>query len=625
MIQGISYGSIDINLIVAQLVARASAPLDRLQSRQEEFQAQLTSLQLVQSKLSSLQSVLYPLNTVGPSSAFAQKQATSSDESVLTAVASSSAANGVYNITINNLATYHKVASDQFSATGTEISSLEGAGTKTFRITINGVDTDISVDITAGDDNQTVLQNIADAINSSGVEATAIVVNETGSSARLVITSNDSGTVGEMTMQDITGTLLHSSGVLGGVLFFDNWENGTGNWSTMGTSTVVTDQASSPTHSQKFTQYGSGGDAFSNFIAVNPSSVYNLSTDIRVQSGSSGVPYIGVKFYDSGQNLIGESWLIGGSSAAQDITPVSTDTWNSYNQNFTTPANAAYVKIEDEYFNEYGNPLAGAVWFDNIALSDPSASGFKNELVAAQDADFTIDTLNFTRSSNTVDDAINGVTLNLLDTGSVTLTVDQDTDAAISAIQDFVDKYNEAISTIKNESAYDVDTHTGSPLTTDTLIKRITSDLRSLATDIVSGQPDEFNSLFMIGIEVDKEGVMSITDMGKLEAALENNPDEVESLFNSSGAGVAWRIDDYLDTILGPQGRVTNRIDTVNEEIDNIQDDIDEFQAYLDDLEEQLYLQWSKVQQVLTANDSLSLFMAQRLLPTYQQSQGFGY
>ena len=145
------------------------------------------------------------------------------------------------------------------------------------------------------------------------------------------------------------------------------------------------------------------------------------------------------------------------------------------------------------------------------------------------------------------------------------------------------------------------------------------SELRELATGIISGQPEEYNSLFMIGIEVDKEGVMSITDSAKLQAAIDNDPDEVAALFNTPGIGIAARMDNYLDNVLGPDGKVTSRIETVNANIDSIQDEIEEFQDYLDDLEEKLLIQWSRVEQLLSANDSLSLFMAQRLFPSYQE------
>jgi len=216
MISGINT-SIDINLIVEQMVAQASTPLTRYQSQLSAVQSKQSALTAVQTKLASFESILYDFTTVGSSSVFASKEAESSDEDVTTVSATSSALTGVYNLKVNWLAAQHKLASDQFTDDTLEISAAEGAGTSTFRITVNGENTDVSVDVAAGEDNETVLSNIAQAINSSDAEVTAIVVNETSDTARLVVTSNNTGEDYEISFQDTSGSLLFNSGVIDGV------------------------------------------------------------------------------------------------------------------------------------------------------------------------------------------------------------------------------------------------------------------------------------------------------------------------------------------------------------------------------------------------------------------------
>ncbi|MBD3264275.1 MAG: flagellar filament capping protein FliD, partial [Candidatus Omnitrophica bacterium] len=497
--------------------------------------------------------------------------------------------------------------------------------------TIDGVDTDIDVTINAGDTNQTVLQNMASAINNSAAEVSATVVNETGSSARLLITSDETGTAGEMSMQNIAGSLLNTSGIFGSPLFSEDFENPV----TLNPYTAprfAGDQDNNPVWSQINTDSYTGSQSLElggNTWKIQSISGIALNGDVQVQVAMK-VPDEGeiqaIGFYDTstGNQYVyqvtgTQAW--GLADQSQHSSPPSGN-WQVYTFNLGADWFAQYGSYdtidEVQYIND-NDAGTGTVRFDSIDISDVGATTFKNELSAAQDASFDIDGLNFTRSSNSVDDAITGVTLNLLDTGDSTITVQRDKDAAITAIEAFVQDYNDAISGIKTQSAYNVETHKGSPLTTDTIIKRITYELRQRATGIVSGQPEEYNSLFRVGIEVDKNGVMSIADMGRLEAALESDPEEVESLFNASGAGVAWQLDDYLDNILGPTGRVTTRIETVNSRIDDIQEDIDDFQDYLEDLEEKLLVQWSNVEQAINANSNLSLFMAQRLLPSYQQ------
>ncbi len=468
MINGIYGTSIDINTVVSQLLARASQPMLTYQTRQSSFQSELTSLTAVQSKLSSLQSTLASFLTVSSSSAFKAKEATSSDESVLTASADATAINGTYNVTVNNLATYHKIASTQEPQTGNQVITNVGAGLRTVRFTIDGTDYDIDVTLAAGEDNETILQNFADAINASGAPMSAVVVNETGTSTRLVVTADDSGTAGEITnVEDLAG---------------------------------------------------------------------NLATFIQLSTGGPG--------------------------------------W--------TPA---------------------------------------NELVAAEDADFDVDGLNFTRSTNNVNDAISGVSLNLLQDGGATstVTVGSDTESITASIQSFIDAYNEAMTAIDSETAYDVASNTGAPLHTETVVKRIPLHLRQLATNSVAGQPLATNSLYMIGIEVTREGEMRIYDSAKLTNAIENSLDDVQTLFNSAD-GVATRLDDALDDLLLPtSGSVSRLIDTANKNIDRMQDKIDDFDEYLASLEERLLLQWSRVESIINQNTTTMSYIT-NLLPAYQQS-----
>ena len=82
-----------------------------------------------------------------------------------------------------------------------------------------------------------------------------------------------------------------------------------------------------------------------------------------------------------------------------------------------------------------------------------SASSIKREVIAGEDATLLIDGVQITSASNTVDDVIAGITLNLLnenDTTTVTLNVDRDIDSIKSNIEDFVSKYNEAINYIES-------------------------------------------------------------------------------------------------------------------------------------------------------------------------------
>ena len=78
-------------------------------------------------------------------------------------------------------------------------------------------------------------------------------------------------------------------------------------------------------------------------------------------------------------------------------------------------------------------------------------------LSQATNAAFTVSGISgtITRSSNTVNDVVSGVSFNLSKVGSATVTISNDSAATASTLQDFVDAYNEVVNYVKEK---DLDT-----------------------------------------------------------------------------------------------------------------------------------------------------------------------
>src|SRR5206468_6343153 len=101
----------------------------------------------------------------------------------------------------------------------------------------------------------------------------------------------------------------------------------------------------------------------------------------------------------------------------------------------------------------------------------------------ADDARFKVDGLLVTKPSNTVTDAIKGVTLNLVKTNvgaPVTVTVNKDSDTIKKNVQGFIDAYNKIASTIDNLTAYNTSTKTGAILKGDSSASGNLSQPRSV-------------------------------------------------------------------------------------------------------------------------------------------------
>ncbi|RKY01240.1 flagellar hook protein, partial [Candidatus Poribacteria bacterium] len=166
--------------------------------------------------------------------------------------------------------------------------------------------------------------------------------------------------------------------------------------------------------------------------------------------------------------------------------------------------------------------------------------GRERELQAGQDAVVRINGIEITRSSNTIDDALQGITLNLqkAEPGTtVTMNVSLDVNAIKGMIQDFVNAYNDLISYINDQFTYDPEAEEGGTLMGDVSLLTVQSRLRSILINEVSGLDQDLNALVKIGIKSDTSGLLSIDD-SKLDQALRENLDQVINLFTVTASTV---------------------------------------------------------------------------------------
>lgn len=179
---------------------------------------------------------------------------------------------------------------------------------------------------------------------------------------------------------------------------------------------------------------------------------------------------------------------------------------------------------------------------DNAGLSrlayDASSGGTTNltEAAAARDAKILIDGITVTRPSNTVSDAIEGVTISLLKaaTGtSTTLNVSRNVDAAVTAVTTFVQSYNNATSSLRTLSSYNADTKTGAVLQGDSTLIGVQSRLRAVLGAAVANAGG-YATLSELGIAFQRDGTL-LADSTKLRATLNNPVKDAATVFAAVG------------------------------------------------------------------------------------------
>ena len=257
----------------------------------------------------------------------------------------------------------------------------------------------------------------------------------------------------------------------------------------------------------------------------------------------------------------------------------------------------------------------------NALVYDPT-NGVTNmtEVQAPVDAEINVDGITVHSSSNSVTDAIEGVTINLVSASpgeTARLSVDLDTDSAMTAITGFVSAYNSLQQTLNSMTSYDPTTKIAGPLLGDSMVLMFEDQLRRDVGDPVSGVSDAMNTLADIGITTNFDDGTLVVDEDVLGQALKDNFDQVGQLFASQD-GFGVRLQSMANSYLESDGLIEVRTDGLQTSIDGLADDQDALNAHLDAYEARLRDQFTALDQLVTELTSTSQFLAQQLaaLPT---------
>ena len=213
-VSSVSSSSSSIDMLAQQYQSTLEAQsLTPLQAQQSTLKSRLSALSDLRGKLQSLYDSVSALLKTGTGSPFNVFGVASTNTTIATATATSSAIGGTHTLQVSQLAKSDIALTNQVATAGTELVGAEGAGTKTFRITVNGVSKDVSVTLNDGDTNSTVLKAIASAINTSGANVSANAVADTQSTSRLVLTSRATGSTNAITITDLSGSLMANVGL----------------------------------------------------------------------------------------------------------------------------------------------------------------------------------------------------------------------------------------------------------------------------------------------------------------------------------------------------------------------------------------------------------------------------
>ncbi|MES2819754.1 MAG: flagellar filament capping protein FliD [Pseudomonadota bacterium] len=503
-ITGLGSG-IDIGSIVKALVDAERAPkqsqLDRLE---KATSSRISALGTMRSSIGEFSSTLQNLNKL---SAFQKLTASSTNSSVLTATATGNVPAGRFSLQVQQLASSSKVALQ--SVAGTSAATFNSG---TLQITAGSSSLDIQV---TADNNSLV--GIRDAINTAGTGqgiSASIVSDATGS--RLVLSSSKTGEGNDLQVAVTQDGVTKGANSLATLGFASNASN-----------VQLPAFAAGATSSFKAGTLTLGSGAESLDIAVaEGASLTAIRDAINTDGAAKGFSATLEAVQGGGARLVVQS------SSGQPVAVTSSSPDTGLGDN-------------------------------SLSALNSNAQSTARAIDTAKSAKFTIDGLAVVKSSNSVSDVIDGVTLNLVGVQSaddiaanktVDVVVGQDKGSVKLSLQKFVETYNKLIQT-NNDLTAVVPLGEGKkpvtgPLLGDSSLRNLLTGLRNEMTQL--GDDLGLGSLAQLGITTQKDGKLSI-DAPKLDEALTTNYDKITE-FMVGEKGLMGRLDKIIKPYAADDG-----------------------------------------------------------------------
>jgi flagellar hook-associated protein 2 len=438
------------------------------------------------------------------------------------------------------------------------------------------------------------LQDIIDLINADqdedGQPDTGLVASVSASGNKLEL-SRAQGVEGPISIGDVTGTLAETLGISGTFQEVDLNHEG-----AFLSANLQLQYISRQTNLEDLN--GGRGVASGRFrITDSSGAVFEINLPNGLETLGEAIDQINDQTPDTlvaRINHTGDGLLIedtsGGTSSLtiEDVTGSTTAsdlriTGSAEDgENFIDGSNEIRIDIAAsdtladivQRINDAGGPFSASILNDHgdtnpFSLSITSeVSGSAGELIIdeigidfgfttlsrAQDALISVggseasDPLLISSSSNTIDDIIEGVTLNLLtsDDEDVTVTVAQDIDSIVEAVRTFVEDFNDVQSTIDEYTSFDPDTLERGILLGDSTVNAVRTRLANAVTrQFGSG---EFSWLFSVGIRISGDNKLTF-DEEKFREAYARAPEQVEELFTEAETGFGAIVKETLDEI----------------------------------------------------------------------------
>lgn len=479
------FTGIDTNTLISQLMLLEQRTLNKYQQRQNMWNERKDALSTLETKLDALRSTVRDLSDAGELRAYATA---SSDADILTAEASHNAFEGNHTVLVNQLAN-----AERWVHTAGKEYAEDYVGEGTFIYSYNRQEVVIT---TTAD---TTLEDLAGLINNDannpGVTANLLYYND---AYHLVLNGNEAGSDYEISINASNTEVwqAESSFTVGGenaalVDRIEELDQFSGTFAGDEYITITGKQHDGTVVSQDFyinenTKLGHLVEEINDAFGGTATATL-VNGQIRLTDHASGASQMELTLtYDAGSG-----------STTLDLPTISQSTeGGSVSASLTGFAEADFTETQsaqDSQIKVDGYPTGAEEWIS--------------------------------RSANTIDDLIHGVTLHLHDTGTVQVNLTRDIESVKGKLNSLVDAYNATVAFLNEKTGYNDVLQKAGVLMSDSIVSNMAGDLRLPLVRQTSGFIIDIDSFLMpgqIGLELDRDGMLTLSSSDFDEAIAED-------------------------------------------------------------------------------------------------------
>lgn len=280
---------------------------------------------------------------------------------------------------------------------------------------------------------------------------------------------------------------------------------------------------------------------------------YDLSGTVTGQTLNTSKPSKTLSIGSADRSLAGIRDAV--NKANMGVTANIVNDGTGYRLQFTSSETGVENAMRIEVQDESGNPLVGG-------LGDLSYNETHHSLLQTsrgEDAQIRAGGLTITRSSNSIDEVIRGVTLNLKSASvgkTININVSADTEGLTKTLKSFVDGYNALKEFVDANSQYDSKTQVGGVFMGDTTMQKMMDGVRAMISMPIVGISGKYQALTELGINTNwKNKYLLDFDTTKLAAALAESRTSVVGMLSKTGTTTDSQITYMNDSVNTKPGK----------------------------------------------------------------------